>query len=107
MFSELLPSAVQRYPYAIDILLWHMATPFYSVPGQGNEELIAAVKDPKNIPLIIASDIVVGDTSMYADYIVPDGSFLERWSPCRYHADNLDKWHRRPLAGCRANGKDL
>jgi tetrathionate reductase subunit A len=85
MFSELLPSAVQRYPYAVDILLWHMATPFYSVPGQGNEELIAAVKDPKNIPLIIASDIVVGDTSMYADYIVPDGSFLERWS----HVDTM------------------
>ena len=85
MFSEILPSAVQRYPYGVDILLWHMATPFYSVPGQGNQELIDAVKDPKNIPLIIASDIIVGDTSMYADYIVPDGSFLERWS----HIDTL------------------
>ena len=85
MFSELVPSAVQRYPYGVDILLWHMATPFYSVPAQGNQELVDAVKDPKNIPLIIASDIIVGDTSMYADYIVPDGSFLERWS----HADTM------------------
>ena len=81
MFSELIPSAVQRYPYGVDILFWHMATPFYSVPGQGNDELIAAVKDPKNIPLIIACDIVVGDSSMYADYIVPDGSHLEYWGP--------------------------
>ena len=80
VYTELLPSAVQRYPYGVDILVWHMATPFYSAPGQGNEELIAAVKDPKNIPLIIASDIVVGDTSMYADYLIPDGSFLERWT---------------------------
>ena len=79
MYTELLPSALQRYPYGVDILLWHMATPFYSVPGQGNEELINQVRDPKKIPLIIASDIVVGDTSMYADYIIPDGSFLERW----------------------------
>ena len=79
VYTELLPSAVQRYPYGVDILVWHMATPFYSVPGQGNEELVNAVKDPKNIPLIIASDIVVGDTSMYADYIIPDGSYLERW----------------------------
>ncbi len=79
MFSELLPSAVQRYPYGVDILLWHMATPFYSTPTQGNEAMVEAVKDPKNIPLIIASDIVVGDTSMYADYIIPDSSFLERW----------------------------
>jgi len=79
MYTELLPSAIQRYPYGVDILVWHMATPFYSAPGQGNDELIEAVKEPKNIPLIIASDIVVGDTSMYADYIIPDGSFLERW----------------------------
>jgi len=79
MFTELLPSAVQRYPYGIDILMWHMATPFYSVPSQGNQAFVDAAKDPKNIPLIIASDIVVGDTSMYADYIIPDGSFLERW----------------------------
>jgi tetrathionate reductase subunit A len=85
VYTELLPSAVQRYPYGVDILVWHMATPFYSVPGQGNEELVNAVKDPKNIPLIIASDIVVGDTSMYADYIVPDGSYLERWC----HIDTL------------------
>ncbi|MDE2228895.1 MAG: tetrathionate reductase subunit TtrA [Alphaproteobacteria bacterium] len=80
VFSDLVPSAVQRYPYGVDILFWMMATPFYSVPGQGNDELIAAVKDPKNIPLIIACDIVVGDTSMYADYIVPDGTFLEYWT---------------------------
>lgn len=85
IYTELLPSAVQRYPYGVDILVWHMATPFYSVPGQGNEELVNAVKDPKNIPLIIASDIVVGDTSMYADYIIPDGSYLERWC----HIGNL------------------
>jgi len=85
IFSDLLPSAVQRYPYGVDILFWHMATPFYSVPAQGNEELIAAVRDPKNIPLIIACDIVVGDTSMYADYIIPDGSFLEYWT----HIDTL------------------
>ena len=31
------------------------------------------------IPLIVASDIVVGETSMYADYIFPDFSYLERW----------------------------
>lgn len=79
VYSEILPSAIERYPYGVDILLWHMATPFYSVPGQGNEEMIEKVKDPKNIPLIVSCDIVVGDTSMYADYIVPDVTFLERW----------------------------
>ncbi len=79
MYTETVPSAIQRYPYGVDILMWHKATPLYSVPGQGNPEIIEAVKNPKNIPLIIASDIVVGDSSMYADYILPDASFLESY----------------------------
>ena len=80
MYTETVPSAIQRYPYGIDILMWHKATPLYSVPGQGNPEIIDAVKNPKNIPLIIASDIVVGDSSMYADYILPDASALESFA---------------------------
>jgi tetrathionate reductase subunit A len=31
------------------------------------------------LPLFIASDIVIGETSMYADYIFPDTTYLERW----------------------------
>ena len=91
VYSELLPSAIERYPYGVDILMWNMATPLYSVPGQGNDELIAKLKDPKNIPLIIASDIVVGDTSMYADYILPDVTFLERWVHIGLHELTLTK----------------
>ena len=79
MYTETLPSAVQRYPYGVDILMWQKATPLYSVPGQGNPEFLEAIKNPKNIPLIIASEIVVGDSSMFADYILPDGSHLESW----------------------------
>ncbi|MCK7580508.1 MAG: hypothetical protein MZV65_35945 [Chromatiales bacterium] len=33
----------------------------------------------KNFRCIVASDIIVGETSMYADYIFPDVSYLERW----------------------------
>jgi len=91
VYSELLPAAIERYPYGIDILIWHMATPLYSVPGQGNEELIEKLKDPQNIPLIIASDIVVGDTSMYADYVLPDTTFLERWVHIGMHELTLVK----------------
>uniref|UniRef100_E6PPK4 Putative Molybdopterin oxidoreductase n=1 Tax=mine drainage metagenome TaxID=410659 RepID=E6PPK4_9ZZZZ len=79
MYTETLPSAIQRYPYGVDILMWQKATPLYSVPGQGNPEFLEAIKNPKNIPLIIASEIVVGDSSMYADYIVPDVSYLESY----------------------------
>ena len=37
------------------------------------------LKDPDKVPLFIASDIVIGESSMYADYIMPDLTYLERW----------------------------
>jgi len=42
-------------------------------------KVIDILRDPKKIPLFVASDIVVGETSMYADYIFPDVSIWERW----------------------------
>ncbi|MDM3105950.1 hypothetical protein [Citrobacter sp. Cf132] len=79
IFSDILPSALEGYPYTADILLWHMCTPLYSAPGMGKEDIIRGICDPTKIPLIIASDIVVSDTSMYADYIIPDITYLERY----------------------------
>lgn len=111
VYSEILPSAIAGYPYKVDILIWHMATPFYSVPGQYNEAMIEAIKDPANIPLIIASDIVIGDTSMYADYIVPDTTFLERWVHIGLHEATMVKgtavrWPViEPLTGKTADGR--
>ena len=65
------------YPYPIKALLIYMATPVYSLPA--GHKLIEILSDPKKIPLIFASDIVIGETTMYADYIFPDLTYLERW----------------------------
>ena len=65
------------YPYPIKALLLYMGTPVYSLPA--GHKLVEILCDPKKIPLVIVSDIVVGETSMYADYIFPDLTFLERW----------------------------
>jgi tetrathionate reductase subunit A len=40
---------------------------------------IAILCDTARLPLFVANDILVGSTSMYADYIFPDLSYLERW----------------------------
>lgn len=79
IFSEVIPSALEGYPYKASILMWHMATPLYSSPAQANKQLLAGLKDPKRIPLIISSDIVIGDSTLYADYVVPDITYLERY----------------------------
>ena len=79
IYSEIIPSALQGYPYKAAVLIWHMATPLYAAPGQANEELLRGLKDPKKIPLIISSDIVIGDSTLYADYVVPDVTYMERY----------------------------
>ncbi len=77
VYEEIIPSIGDAYPYPIKILMMYMAAATYSLPaGQTNIEILV---DTNKVPLIIANDITIGVTSMYADYIFPDLSYLERW----------------------------
>ncbi len=77
IYQEDIPSIGDAYPYPIKILMTYMSGLPYTVPG--GQKIIEILADTKKIPLYIASDILIGETSMYADYIFPDLSFLERW----------------------------
>jgi len=77
IYQEVIPSIGDMYPYQIKALLLYMGAPVYSLPS--GHTLIEILKDTKTLPLFIASDIVIGETSMYADYIFPDTTYLERW----------------------------
>ncbi len=77
VYEEIVPSIGEAYPYPIKALFLYMGTPVYALPaGHTNIDVLA---DVKKLPLFFASDITVGTTSMYADYIFPDLTFLERW----------------------------
>ena len=77
IYEEIIPSIGDAYPYPVKALFSYMAAPTYSLPaGHTNIEILA---DVEKIPLFFASDILIGPTSMYADYIFPDLSYLERW----------------------------
>jgi len=78
VYQEIVPSFGMGYPYPGKILFLHMGTPALSIPG-GNQHVIQTLRDPDRVPLFIASDIVIGESSMYADYIMPDLTYLERW----------------------------
>ncbi|MHB1405459.1 MAG: molybdopterin-dependent oxidoreductase [Desulfitobacteriaceae bacterium] len=79
MVGNVLPSMMAGYPYTAKILMMWMTNPFYTTPGLFQKDVEEYVKDPKNIPLIIAVDVLMGDSSMYADYIIPDTTFYESW----------------------------
>jgi len=77
IYQEIIPSIGDAYPYPVKALIFYMGSPVYSLPaGHTNIEVLA---DVNKLPLFIANDIVIGETSMYADYIFPDLSYLERW----------------------------
>lgn len=83
VYQEVIPSAADGYPYPIKALFLYMGSPVYALPA--GHSLIPALLDPAKIPLFVCSDIVIGETSQYADYIFPDLTYLERWEFHRTH----------------------
>lgn len=77
IYQEVIPSIGDAYPYPVKALMFYMGSPVYALPA--GHKLIEILSDPKKLPLFFTSDIVIGETSMYADYIFPDLTYLERW----------------------------
>ena len=77
LYQEVLPSANAGYPYPVKAVFIHKGTPGFSVPAAQNQLNVLA--DVNAVPLLFACDIVIGESSMYADYIFPDLSVWERW----------------------------
>ena len=93
IYQEIIPSLGDGYPYPAKALFIYMGSPVYALPaGHTNIEILA---DPAKIPLVVANDIVVGETSMYADYIFPDISNLERWEFAGSHPNMV--WKVQPV----------
>lgn len=77
--QEVLISAKEKSPYPVKILLIHQANPLYTVPGLYQKDILDMLQKPEELPLIISIDVVMGETSAYADYIIPDTVFYESW----------------------------
>jgi anaerobic selenocysteine-containing dehydrogenase len=83
VYQEVIPSAGDAYPYPIKALFLYQGSPVYALPA--GHSLIPTLSDPNKIPLFVCSDITIGETSLYADYIFPDLTYLERWEFHRTH----------------------
>lgn len=86
IYQEIIPSIGDAYPYNVKALMLYMGSPVYSLPaGHVN---IPVLSNPEKLPLFIAVDAFIGETSMFADYIFPDTMFLERWELGGSHPNN-------------------
>lgn len=85
IWHEIFGGVWDQYPYPAKIIYQHMGNPAYSAPpgmgGRRDEKLpwFRMIKDLNKVPLFITDDVVLSETSMYADYIVPDSTYLEAW----------------------------
>ena len=76
--SEWLTSAVNGYPYSLKALILWSCNPLYGITGL-RAQIEKDLADPKKLPLIVAVDPFINETSAFADYIVPDSLMYESW----------------------------
>lgn len=72
---ETLSGIDETYPYGCQVLFTYFYNPVYSTPG--GYRYIETFKDPKKVPLHVSIDIGINESNLYADYIVPDVTYLE------------------------------
>lgn len=75
---EVIPSVAAGYPYTLDALFIHRHSPLNSSPGAHRQA--ATLQDTSKIKLLVSFDTNIGDTSVYADYVLPDLTYLERFT---------------------------
>lgn len=76
--AEVLPSALEGYPYPLQALVSFNGNPAYGGPGV--DSLVRErIGDTARLPLFVAVDPFVNETSRWADYVFPDSVMYESW----------------------------
>ena len=76
--SEMLASGLAGYPYRAKVWINHMSNPVYSIAGF-KSAVLAQLRDPAKLGLIVSIDPFINETSAMADYLVPDTVTYESW----------------------------
>lgn len=78
-YQEVIPSAAEEYPYGLNALFIRAYGGNLVTNGARGDEWEDMLADDDSIDLIVACDTVIGETTRYADYILPEPTYLERW----------------------------
>ncbi|OQX10625.1 MAG: tetrathionate reductase subunit A, partial [Desulfobulbaceae bacterium A2] len=88
--GEFIPAALNGYPYALKALMLWNTNPLYGQAGL-YEQVKDKLADAKKLPLIVAIDPFINESSRFADYIVPDTVLYESWGATTPWAGHLTK----------------
>ncbi len=99
-YQEILPSIADGYPYPIKVLILYWNNILYSTPA-AKEVGAQILMDHSKIPTLVAFDILMGETTKYADYVLPDTTWLERFSTPHVSPAIITttSGYRQPLVG--------
>jgi len=78
-YQEIIPGILNQYPHPIQVLITYWNNLAYATPAMKNV-FLTTVMDTGKLPLFVAIDNVMGEVSAYADYILPDTTYLEKWA---------------------------
>ncbi|NHZ72944.1 MAG: molybdopterin-dependent oxidoreductase, partial [Nitrospirae bacterium] len=99
-YHEIVPSIKDGYPYQVEVLITYWNDLLYSTPAARalGEQVLA---DESKLKLFVAFDILIGETAKLADYILPDSTWLERWSTPHISPSQQTKasGFRQPIVG--------
>jgi anaerobic selenocysteine-containing dehydrogenase len=112
-YQEVIPSLQDEYPYGLKVLITYWNAWPYSVPALRRvfEETVA---DENKLPLLVAISPVMGEVAAWADYVLPDTVYLEKFAvpgiPWRVNKGTafqrpvVGKFDGRPIGVSPANG---
>ena len=99
-YQEVIPSIGDQYPYACKALLTYWNNTPYSVPAT-RDVVVEILKDHNKIPFHVNFDYEMGENASYADVVIPDGCYLERYSTPHVAPSMITKasGFRQPVVG--------
>lgn len=74
-YTEMFAGMYHSYPYPVKALILSFANPVLS--SNYGVKFLEVLSNPKKLPLFIGITTTINETYMYADYIVPDTTYLE------------------------------
>ncbi|MDO8479177.1 MAG: molybdopterin-dependent oxidoreductase [Candidatus Rokubacteria bacterium] len=106
-YQEVIPSAAEGYPYPLKALFTYWNAWPYSTPAL-RTVFEDYVKDETKLPLFVAISLNMGEVAAFADYILPDTTYLEKWAFPGMTPTILTRAtsFQQPVAG-KLDGKDI
>ncbi len=85
-WQELVPGIEDAYPYAAKALIMAGDAWPYEVPG-GRAAWERVARDETRLPLLVAITPVMNEAAAWADYVLPEATYLESWGVPSLGAD--------------------